>query len=98
MGGECNYLLRVAAGQNRRLELVPDAAWKSEPMMAWAEADISALSDAAERTLVDTAAHLRLPVQVHSRGCPSRSIACMAGGPWGISGHAWGMPPKHQMH
>ncbi len=64
MGGECNYLLRVAAGADRRLELVPDREWKSAPMLAWREDDIAALLDAAERTLVDSAAHLRLPVQV----------------------------------
>lgn len=34
MGGECNYLLRVA-GKDRRLEFVPDAEWKSAYMMSW---------------------------------------------------------------
>lgn len=28
MGGECNYLLRVA-GPDKRLQFVPDTEWKS---------------------------------------------------------------------
>lgn len=35
MGGECNYLLRVSSGPERRLEFVPDAEWKSPYMMSW---------------------------------------------------------------
>jgi IMP and pyridine-specific 5'-nucleotidase len=63
MGGECNYLLRVA-GAARRLEFVPDEDWKSPVMRAWSEADISALLAAAEALLLEGAGRLRLPVQV----------------------------------
>lgn len=64
MGGECNYLLRVEGGPGKRLALVPDAAWKSPAMMAWSQEGINALLDAAEAVLAESAAHLRLPVEV----------------------------------
>lgn len=63
MGGECNYLLRVA-GPGLRLEFVPDAEWKSELMQSWTQADCERLLDAAERLLLEGAHRLRLPVQV----------------------------------
>jgi IMP and pyridine-specific 5'-nucleotidase len=71
MGGECNYLLRVAPAAPgaprsapRRLEFVPDAEWKSAEMMAWTDAAIAKLLDDAQRILVDGAARLRVPVCV----------------------------------
>ena len=72
MGGECNYLLRVA-GPSKRLQLVPDAAWKSAAMMAWPEDGIQQLLDAAEAVLTETAAHLRLPVEVPPGFLPARN-------------------------
>jgi IMP and pyridine-specific 5'-nucleotidase len=70
MGGECNYLLRVAPPggaaprARRRLEFVPDAEWKSPTMAAWRGEDIEALLDAAQALLLEGAARLRLPVDV----------------------------------
>ena len=63
MGGECNYLLRVA-GRERRLEFVPDEEWKSHYMMSWTEKDIQNLLHDAEALLLEGAARLRLPVAV----------------------------------
>lgn len=64
MGGECNYLLRVAPGPDKRLEFVPDAEWKSPLMASWREDDIRRLLADAEALLLEGAARLRLPVQV----------------------------------
>ena len=66
MGGECNYLLRVSSCANRRLEFVPDDEWKSAIMHSWTEADVTSVLDAAGTALLETADHLRLPVQVSS--------------------------------
>jgi IMP and pyridine-specific 5'-nucleotidase len=63
MGGECNYLLRVA-GPDRRLEFVPDEEWKSPYMMSWTEEDINELLQDAETLLLEGASRLRLPVTV----------------------------------
>ncbi|KAI7845135.1 hypothetical protein COHA_001180 [Chlorella ohadii] len=63
MGGECNYLLRVA-GPDKRLQFVPDAEWKSQFMQSWTEAQCQRLLDDAERLLLEGAHRLRLPVQV----------------------------------
>lgn len=63
MGGECNYVLRVAR-PSMRLEFVPDEDWKSTAMMSWADAEIARLLTDAERVLAETAHRLRLPVQV----------------------------------
>ncbi|GAB4818971.1 hypothetical protein N2152v2_006017 [Parachlorella kessleri] len=63
MGGECNYLLRVAY-PSRRLEFVPDEEWKSPYMMSWQEGDIRRLLDEAEASLLEGAKRLRLPVEV----------------------------------
>ncbi|KAH7622210.1 putative IMP-specific 5'-nucleotidase 1 [Nannochloris sp. 'desiccata'] len=63
MGGECNYLLRVA-GPDRRLEFVPDKEWKSPFMMSWTETDIKELLHDAETLLLEGASRLRLPVTV----------------------------------
>eukprot|EP00889_Picochlorum_renovo_P004605 jgi/Picre1/31635/NNA_006986.t1 len=44
MGGECNYLLRVATCDKtyrRRLEFVPEEEWKSSYMMSWKQEDIN---------------------------------------------------------
>ena len=65
MGGECNYLLRVSRCPARRLEFVLDQQWKSAIMHSWSEADIQSVLDAAASALLETADHLRLPVQVH---------------------------------
>ena len=65
MGGECNYLLRVA-GESKRLQFVPDAEWKS-PTMAWREEDIQRLLAEAEGLLLEGASRLRLPVEVGAR-------------------------------
>ncbi|CAK0783513.1 hypothetical protein CVIRNUC_006712 [Coccomyxa viridis] len=64
MGGECNYLLRVSRGAERRLEFVPDEEWKSAAMMSWSEEAIQAMLTSAEAVLRDTASRLRLPVTV----------------------------------
>ena len=68
MGGECNYLLRLSC--ERRLEFVPEAEWKSDLMLGWAETEVQAALDEASAALVATAKHLRLPVQarVYSAG------------------------------
>lgn len=63
MGGECNYLLRVA-GPDKRLQFVPDAEWKSAFMRSWSEPACESLLDAAEALLLEGAHRLRLPVQV----------------------------------
>ena len=63
MGGECNYLLRVA-GPDRRLEFVPDEDWKSRYMMSWKKENIKQLLEDAEKLLLEGAARLRLPVTV----------------------------------
>jgi hypothetical protein len=63
MGGECNYLLRVA-GPDKRLEFVPDSEWKGPVMMSWSEDDCQRLLDSAEQLLLEGAHRLRLPVQV----------------------------------
>lgn len=63
MGGECNYLLRVAH-PSKRLEFVPDAEWKSPLMQTWSEERCQRLLDSAERLLLEGAHRLRLPVQV----------------------------------
>jgi hypothetical protein len=72
MGGECNYVLRVAR-PSMRLEFVPDDSWKSAAMMSWADADIARLLSDAERVLAETAHRLRLPVQV---SYPSYFVPC----------------------
>ena len=64
MGGECNYLLRVSRGAERRLKFVPDEEWKSAAMMSWSEEAIQAMLTSAEAVLRDTASRLRLPVTV----------------------------------
>ena len=64
MGGECNYLLRVGPGKDRRLEFVPDEEWKSTFMMSWSERDIQKLLKDAEALLLEGATRLRLPVTV----------------------------------
>ena len=61
MGGECNYLLRVA-GPDKRLQFVPDAEWKSPFTQSWTRDDCERLLDAAERLLLEGAHRLRLPV------------------------------------
>lgn len=63
MGGECNYLLRVA-GPDRRLEFVPDKEWKSEFMMSWTQKDMQRLLSDAEALLLEGATRLRLSVDV----------------------------------
>jgi IMP and pyridine-specific 5'-nucleotidase len=63
MGGECNYLLRVA-GPDKRLQFVPDSEWKSPFMQSWTEPQCQRLLDDAERLLLEGAHRLRLPVQV----------------------------------
>ncbi len=63
MGGQCSYLLR-AEGPAKALRFVPDAEWKTPVMAAWSPADIAALLQQAEALLLETAARLRLPVQV----------------------------------
>ncbi|BDA49790.1 IMP-specific 5'-nucleotidase 1 [Coccomyxa sp. Obi] len=63
MGGECNYVLRVAR-PDMRLQFVPDEDWKSPAMMSWAADDIARLLSDAERVLTETAHRLRLPVTV----------------------------------
>lgn len=63
MGGECNYLLRVA-GPDKRLEFVPDGEWKSPLMAGWSEGACQRLLDDAEALLLEGAHRLRLPVQV----------------------------------
>ncbi len=65
MGGECNYVLRVAR-PDMRLQFVPDDDWKSTAMMSWASHDIARLLSDAERILTETAHRLRLPVTVPS--------------------------------
>lgn len=75
MGGECNYVLRVAR-PSMRLEFVPDDSWKSAAMMSWADADIARLLSDAERVLAETAHRLRLPVQVSN---PSYVIFLVTG-------------------
>lgn len=77
MGGECNYLLRVAP-ENRRLEFVPDEEWKSSYMMTWTEADIKQLLFDAEALLLDGAARLRLPVNVVRK---ERAVGVVPTGP-----------------
>ena len=64
MGGECNYLLRVSRGAERRLEFVPDEEWKSAAMMSWSEEAIQGMLTSAEAVLRDTASRLRLPIMV----------------------------------
>ena len=64
VGGECNYLLRV--DNDYRLRFVDDKEWKSECMLSWSEADIQAMLTDAQGILLDTAQHLRLPVQVNT--------------------------------
>lgn len=66
MGGECNYVLRVAR-PDMRLQFVPDEDWKSPAMMSWAADDIARLLSDAERVLTETAHRLRLPVTVIQR-------------------------------
>lgn len=62
MGGECNYLLEV--GRDWRLHFVEDRRWKSEFMMSWQPCDIQAVLDLAQALLLESAARLRVPVQV----------------------------------
>ena len=64
MGGECNYLLRP--NRERRLEFVPEAEWKSDLMLGWAETEVQAALDEASAALMATAKHLRLPVQART--------------------------------
>ena len=69
MGGECNYLLRVSRGAERRLDFVPDEEWKSAAMMSWSVEAIQAMLTSAEAVLRDTASRLRLPVTVPHVAC-----------------------------
>ena len=55
-------MLRV--NNDYRLEFVDDCKWKSETMLSWSEADIQKMLSDAESILLDTAKHLRLPVEV----------------------------------
>ena len=70
MGGQCSYLLRVE-GPAKALHFVPDGEWKTPVMAAWSGADIAALLQQAEAILLETAARLRLPVQVRYSQDPS---------------------------
>ena len=81
MGGECNYLLRVAdcaAGERRRLEFVLDSEWKSPCMMSWNDQDIENLLTSAESMLLDGAARLRMPVNVIRK---ERAVGVIPQGP-----------------
>ena len=82
MGGECNYLLRVSRGAERRLEFVPDVEWKSAAMMSWSEEAIQGMLTSAEAVLRDTASRLRLPVTV----CLKASHVQMTPSAFGDSG------------
>lgn len=63
MGGECNYLLYFDH-ERQQLAFCDDHLWKSNIMMNWEQDQIEDLLDEAEDLLVDTAARLRLSVQV----------------------------------
>ena len=65
MGGECNYLLRCH-WPAYSLDIVPEAEWKSAFMLSWREDVIQGLLSDAIDVLLETAAHLRLPVSVSS--------------------------------
>lgn len=81
MGGECNYLLRVATCDKtyrRRLEFVPEEEWKSSYMMSWKQEDINNLLTKAESMLLDGAARLRLPVDVLRK---ERAVGVIPKGP-----------------
>ena len=62
MGGECNLLLRCTPEYG--LEFVPNERWKSSYMLSWSQHDVDATLDAAQQILLETAAHLSLPVTV----------------------------------
>lgn len=65
MGGECNYLLKVApSGEGFGLEFVPEDEWRTETMRSWKDEDIQQLLDEAQALLVEGAARLCLPVQM----------------------------------
>lgn len=72
MGGECNYLLEV--GRDWRLHFVEDRQWKSEFMRSWQPHDIEAVLDSAQAILLESAARLRVPVQVR---LPQGLITCI---------------------
>ena len=77
VGGECNYLLRVS--NEYRLEFVSKKEWMSDLMLCWTKEDIRILLDEAEAILKDTAAHLRLPVEVSpSQGPPQTARVAFA--------------------
>ena len=71
MGGECNLLLRCTPEYG--LEFVPERLWKSDYMLSWSQHDIDATLDAAQQILLDTAAHLSLPVRVST---PAALLLC----------------------
>lgn len=98
MGGECNYLLRVSRCPERRLEFVPDGEWKSAIMQSWSEPDIQSVLDAAGTALLETADHLRLPVQVSSwqpgRGVGGATGACKVAVEWACNSDRQHRTPK----
>jgi len=76
MGGECNYLLNVTPAYG--LEFVPDAEWKSGPMLEWSDRDIAALLDEGQRVLEATAEKLGVPVMVLRK---ERAVGVVPTGP-----------------
>ena len=56
-----------------------DREWKSECMMSWSETDIQKMLSDAENILLDTAKHLRLPVEVSKLSERAKSLHARTG-------------------
>ncbi|KKA26357.1 hypothetical protein TD95_003842 [Thielaviopsis punctulata] len=61
VGGEANYLFKMAPGKPHLLEPVPRYQWLTADMARWNEADITALLDVAQGALQDCVRSMNLP-------------------------------------
>ncbi|KAL5604410.1 hypothetical protein BROUX41_002382 [Berkeleyomyces rouxiae] len=64
VGGEANYLFKMALGSPHLLEPVPRYQWLTADMSRWSETDITSLLNTAEEALTDCVRSMNLPATI----------------------------------